>query len=106
MRQLAVIGSEDLARFMRCWAEAIDISNEVLCEAAGLSSGSVGHLLSANPTRRLGPVSRDALLGAMGLRVEQDGGRLAVYLDEDAFVRMRPRLVKRGRNGRRRFRVA
>jgi hypothetical protein len=87
---------------MRAWVEALDVSNETLEAVTGLASGFCRKLLSGNPCRRMGVMSRALLLDALALKVERRGGGLAVYVDEEAFARVRPLLVRRRRNGRRR----
>jgi hypothetical protein len=68
----------------------------------GLASGYCGKLLAGRPARRMGVMSRGLLLQALGLRAVEDRGRVTVFVDEEAFARMRPRLVRRSRHGRRR----
>jgi hypothetical protein len=93
MRSLAVVSSYgELILCLRQRAEALGVSNMTLDEAAGLTSGHAGKLLSSRPHRALGPISLGLMLEALGLR-------LVVVEDEEALARMRPRLHPRKRNG-------
>ena len=62
---------------LRDRAEALGWTREVIGEAAGLTSGYAGKLLSPTPQKSLGEVSMPAVLGALGVR-------LVLVVDPDA----------------------
>jgi len=59
----------DLHAALRARAEALQLSREVIAEAAGLTGGYAGKLLSPTPQKMLGEVSMPALLGVLGCRL-------------------------------------
>jgi hypothetical protein len=98
MRQIAVVGDySGLIAALRDRCEALNVSNAMLDEVAGLPSGYVGHVLGVRPSRQLGRLSLGLVLGALGVK-------LIVAEDPEVLERVRGRLVKRRRNGRHRGR--
>jgi hypothetical protein len=93
MRQLAVIHSyQDLQQALRRRADALDISNETLDQLCGFADRYSSKVLGLHPCRRLGRVSLSALLTVMGLT-------LILFEDPEQIAKMRPRLVRRRKNG-------
>jgi hypothetical protein len=66
----------------------LEVSREALGEAMGLAHGYANGLLAPNGRRRLGPLSFELMLGALGLA-------LVVVEDLEALQRIRPMLPKR-----------
>lgn len=60
---------DGLIEILRERRDALDLTNENLEAISGISDGYAAKLLSPAPTRRLGAMSLDALLGALALRV-------------------------------------
>src|SRR5262245_3746832 len=54
---------------LRRRAEALQVTREILGEAAGLTSGYLGKVLSPTPQKMLGEISMPALLGALGVKL-------------------------------------
>jgi hypothetical protein len=85
---------EDLHAILRQRAEALDVSRLTIDEIAGVQSGYTSKILAPQPTKRLGPISFPALLGALGLK-------LVVVEDKDQLRKIARRLTPRGPGGRR-----
>lgn len=68
----------------------LSITYETLDAVAGLQSNYSSHILGPNPSKRFGPMSLTAVMGALGMKF------IAVE-DPEAFARVRPRLVQRQR---------
>jgi hypothetical protein len=88
-RHLGVVRTyDDLHRLLRERAEALNVSRNVLDDAAGLQNGYTSKILSPRPTKRLGAVSMGLMLQALGVKL------LAVE-DEEALAKIRPMLTPR-----------
>jgi len=74
-----VASYEALLDVLRRRMAELDLTFDRLDDVAGLTLGHSSKILSPNPTKRLGPMSCWALLGALGLRlvVEEDLAQLA-----------------------------
>ena len=84
---LAVVRStEDLRNLFRQRVAHFNISLETLDAIAGLPTRYSSKLLASNPPRTFGPISFEALLGALGLM-------LVALEDAEAIARVQRRLV-------------
>lgn len=89
-RPLAIIRSyAELHAALRQRADQLNVSRLVLDEVSGLPGGYCSKLLSPNRTKKLGALSMQLLLGALGVK-------LAVLEDAEQLARIRPKLVQRG----------
>src|SRR6266511_3696164 len=79
---------EDLHRFLRARAEALNISRLTIDEATGLPAGYASKLLAPRPGKRIGSLSMGLMLGALGVK-------LVAYEDELALKKIRPLLEPR-----------
>jgi hypothetical protein len=76
---------------LRARADEVGVSREALAELAGLPSGYPATLLAPHGAKRLGPISWDVMLPALGLAV-------VIVEDPAAVERMRPRWAKMQRH--------
>jgi hypothetical protein len=82
MRQIAVVSDyAELIAALRARAEALDVTNMVLGEIAGLSPSHVGRVLAVNAPQRVEAFSLLLLSQAMGLK-------FAILEDEQAMERL------------------
>jgi hypothetical protein len=88
----------DLIRALRERKERLDVSFNLLEDISGLQSGHISKLLSPRASKRLGELSLDCLLAALGVK-------LVVQVDPVAMARVRSRLTPRYRAGRERHAV-
>jgi hypothetical protein len=79
---------DDLHRFLRARAEALNISRLTIDEATGLPAGYASKLLAPKPTKKAGALSFGLMLQALGVKL------LAVE-DEQALKKIRPMLTPR-----------
>jgi hypothetical protein len=79
---------DDLHRILRERAEALNVSRNVLDDAAGLQNGYTSKILSPRPTKRLGALSMGLLLQALGLK-------LVAFEDDAALAKIKPMLPQR-----------
>jgi hypothetical protein len=87
---LAVVRNySDLHRALRARVEQLNISRETIDEIAGFQPFYAAKLLAPKPHRKLGHMSFDAMLGALGCRL------LLVEEDAATLARLRPRWVQR-----------
>lgn len=70
--------------------DELNISHETIDSIAGLQAGYCSKLLAPRPIKNLGPMSLEAMLGALGLAI-------VVVEDEDAKGRVCGRWIKRKR---------
>lgn len=90
-RRLAVVN--DYAGFhaaLRARVDELQVTFDTIDEVAGFPSRYTSKLLAPGHTKWIGPMSFDALLGVLGLR-------LIVVEDVEALARVSARLVKRER---------
>ena len=93
MRRIAVVHDyAGLVSALRERAEALNISNMTIDLTSGLQSGYTGKVLSLRPKRQLGRLSLGLMLSTLGVQ-------LVMVEDPEQLARMRPRLVKRKKNG-------
>jgi hypothetical protein len=69
---------EELVAVLMKRRDELDLTNAVLEAVSGISDGYASKVLTLTPIKRLGPMSLEALMGAMGL------GICAVVIGEDA----------------------
>lgn len=91
---------EGLIAILRERRDELDLTNETLEAAAGISDRYATKILSLRPVRRLGPMSLDALLGALALKIctitiESDEVVAAVMAPKWKPRRGRPREQRR-----------
>jgi hypothetical protein len=77
-----------LVEILRQRKAALQLSDQLVDELAGLSAGHTGKVLGAAPTKFLGRISLGALLGALALR-------LVVVEDREALARVGKRWERR-----------
>jgi hypothetical protein len=85
-RPLAIVRTtDDLRQLFRQRVAYLGISLETLDAVAGLPTRYSSKLLALEPTRHMGPISFEALLGALGLM-------LVALEDAEALARVQRRL--------------
>jgi hypothetical protein len=78
----------DLQSLLRLRAEQLGISRELIDQISGLPAGYAGKILSANPTKRLGPDTIGPMLGTLCVK-------LVMVEDECALAKYGRRMVPR-----------
>jgi hypothetical protein len=82
--------ARELCDAFRARVDQLNISMETLDSIAGLPLRYSAKLLAPVPVKQFGPMSLDAMLGALGLR-------LAVFEDAEQMARVKDRMVERKR---------
>lgn len=88
MTEPLAIGSnyDDLIRFLRERAVSLGMTDEMIAEIGGFSSGYVGKLLGAKRVKSLAGLSFDLMFGALGVK-------FAILEDEVATAKIKNRIV-------------
>jgi hypothetical protein len=79
-------GYDGLVAIFRARCDALGITGETVDHVGGLASGHTTKLLTAGHMKKFGPVSLNAILGVLALK-------LTVSVDEEQLARIAPRLV-------------
>jgi hypothetical protein len=80
----------DLIDEIRARRDELQITHECIDDVAGLSSGYASKLLAPDPIKHLGPMSFEAVLGALGVA-------LVLVEDSAQVARVSPHWTKRKR---------
>jgi hypothetical protein len=91
MKRRVCTTRDELVAVLMKRRDELDLTNAVLEAVSGVSDGYVAKVLSLTPIKRLGPMSLEALMGAMGL------GICAVVIGEDpeAIAQVKARWERR-----------
>jgi len=77
-----------LVAALRARRDELQVTHEVLDAVSGLQPGWTSKLFCRQPMRRMGPLSLECMLGALGLK-------LTISEDPEALARVQPLLTKR-----------
>jgi hypothetical protein len=93
MTPRVVRSRDEFVQLIRDRRTELQITLETLNAVTGLADGLCSKLLAPNPTKRMGPISLKALLGALALGIVE----VKVIEDPAQAKRMAPRWTKRKR---------